>query len=283
LSLPDGVWQVLGGLMPPGAEVRVLASGWDSEAFAVGDLVIKHPKHPAAAIRLRREAALLGLVRPRVRLAVPDLHLVEGPLLWSWHRMLPGDHLLAADYVALPEAGRDRLAVALAGLMADLHGIDLGQARAAGALDLPPWRAAAEVLTLALPHLPRALHAAARQLVADVTALPPDPLGQVYGQFDGHGWNMAFDPVAGVLNGVYDFADSGLGPAHQDFIYAGLVSFDLMQRVARAYQAETGHPVDHQRITVLAGMHRLWELAEAGTTDDPADYVTRFADWAQSL
>ena len=45
-------------------------------------------------------------------------------------------------------------------------------------------------------------------------AMPPDPLGTVYGFFDGHGWNMAFDHARGRLNGIFDFGDSGFGPLH---------------------------------------------------------------------
>lgn len=107
-------------------------------------------------------------------------------------------------------------------------------------------------------------------------ALPPDALGLVLGQFDGHGWNMAFDHQRQVLNGIYDFADAGIGPAHQDFIYAGLTGFDLMERVVTIYEAVRCVTLDRARIATLAGMHRLWELAEAG---GGSDHVGRFADW----
>ncbi len=107
-----------------------------------------------------------------------------------------------------------------------------------------------------------------------------DLVPQVIGHFDGHGWNMAFEPGRNVLNGIYDFADSGIGPRHQEFIYAGLISFDLMQRVVSVYEATSGLALDHGRVAVLAGMHRLWELAEqAGNAAERAGYVARFAEW----
>ena len=84
-------------------------------------------------------------------------------------------------------------------------------------------------------------------MVDDYTALPPDPLGEVFGQFDGHGWNMAFDHAAGWLNGIYDFGDAGIGVRHRDFIYCGLTSLDLMARVVLAYGAATGLAVDLNR------------------------------------
>src|SRR5690606_2345867 len=91
--------------------------------------------------------------------------------------------------------------------------------------------------------------------------LDPDPYGTIYGFFDGHGWNMAFDHAAGRLNGVYDFADSGLGPLHQDFLYSNLISADLTARIITAYERETGRHIDRDRVDLLTGTHRLWELA----------------------
>ena len=269
---------VLQGL--PG--VAVLASGWDSDAYLVrGRIVVKVPKTPAAQVRLRREAALLAMVRPRVTLPVPDLRLVEGEALFSWHVMVPGGQLLAAQYGLLPEGARVRLGHELGQFLAELHRVGVARAVTAGAEPVQPWRAAAEVLVLAGPTLPAVLQSAAERLVQDYSDLPPDPLGQIYGHFDGHGWNMAFDHDAQVLNGIYDFADSGIGPRHQEFIHAGLVSFDLMGRAMRSYEDCSGVRLDPRRIAVLAGMHRLWELAEAvlGRADSAA-YVTRFADWS---
>ncbi|WP_281180587.1 phosphotransferase [Devosia elaeis] len=72
---------------------------------------------------------------------------------------------------------------------------------------------------------------------------------------------MAFDHAAGRLNGVYDFADSGLGPLHQDFLYSNLISADLTARIITAYERETGRHIDRDRVDLLTGTHRLWELA----------------------
>lgn len=251
------------------AATRVpLAVGWDCEAWAVAGCVVKRPKTAAAEARLRREAGLLALVRPRVRMALPDLHLIEGPPLLSWHVMLQGGHLLPGDYAGLSGPARDRLAGDLAGLMGDLH-------RVVAASEVEPWVLGEAALARAVAVLPAPLAGVAVEVAAQFAGMPADAL--VYGQFDGHGWNMAFDHERGVLNGVYDFADSGIGPQHRDFIYAGLVSFDLMERVVRRYVGR-GHAVDLRRVVLLAGVHRLWELSNAG--EERAEYVARFADWA---
>ena len=70
--------------------------------------------------------------------------------------------------------------------------------------------------------------------------LSADPHGTVFGFYDGHGWNMAFDHQRGVLNGIYDFADAGIGPLQQDFIYSSFIDEDLTLRIIAAYERITG-------------------------------------------
>jgi hypothetical protein len=153
--------------------------------------------------------------------------------------------------------------------------------RALGAGPILPWQSPETVRDKALPLLSSELASYAENLIWDFQALPPDPYGNTYGFFDGHGWNMAFDHAAGRLNGLYDFADSGFGPLHQEFIYSNFISPDLTARIVSAYETLTGRRLDRRRIAILTGFHRLSELAELA--DDPAyigakiDSVTAWA------
>ena len=52
--------------------------------------------------------------------------------------------------------------------------------------------------------------------------------------------NMAFDHERGVLNGVYDFADAGLGSRARDLNYSSFISADLTDRLVAAYEHATG-------------------------------------------
>ena len=255
--------------------LRPVASGWDSVAYDLGGrLIVKRPRNPAAEARLRREAEVLAMVRPQVSLPVPELHLIEAPLV-SWHLALPGEYLETAGCLALTEPAKDRLAATLGRFYAELHRVEVPFAVRAEA-----WRPAEEILAKALPVLPEALCAPAKRLIVAYAALPPDPLGEVFGHFDGHGWNMAFDHGAGRLNGVYDFADAGIGPRHREFIYVGLTSLDLMERVLGAYRTVTALAVDMRRVALLSGAHRLWELGE-GAVADRQGLVRRFGDWVE--
>jgi aminoglycoside phosphotransferase (APT) family kinase protein len=103
--------------------LTVLSAGWDCVALdAGGKLLLKFPRNAAAAARLRKEVRLLEVIRPRVKMAVPEMRLSDAPL-FSWHRPIAGEHLLSADYDLLAEAARHELAEAIAKFYADLRAI----------------------------------------------------------------------------------------------------------------------------------------------------------------
>jgi aminoglycoside phosphotransferase (APT) family kinase protein len=242
--------------------------GWDSLAIDAGDdLIFKFPKHEAAGARLRREVRFLEIIRPSVSIPVPDMTLHEGPPVFSAHRKLKGSYLLAEGYAKLSDAQRQDTAEKLALFYAELHAISVSRMAAAGALPLPPWRNVADILDKALPHLPLEHHAWARGTLEEWAGLPADPYGTVFGFYDGHGWNMAFDHQRGVLNGVYDFADAGFGPLHQDFIYSSFIDEDLTLRIIAAYENITGKAIDRLRVDIFTAAYRLHELA--GIAHDP--------------
>ncbi len=262
------------------ASFTALTRGFHSIAIDVDDrLIFKFPRHEEAALALRREARLLAAVRPRIALTVPDLVLHERPTLYSEHVKLKGEHLLSDAYGTLPDTVRQQLAETMARFYADVHVIDPELMRAAGALPLAPWLPAEQLLAEAWPLLPDDLRPQARKAVDDWQRLSPDPAGMTYGFFDGHGWNMAFDPVRQQLNGIYDFADSGFGPLHQEFIYTSFISLDLTARVIDAYERMTGCDLDRQRIHLLTGVYWISEVG--GFADDPA-HLSMALDYVRS-
>ncbi len=236
--------------------------GWDSLAIDAGDDVIfKFPKHPDAEARLRKEVRFLEIIRPSVSMPVPDMTLHDGPPVFSAHRKLKGSYLLADGYAKLTHAQRRDTAEKLALFYAELHAISVGRMADAGALPLPPWRNAAEILDKALPNIAPGHHDWVRTMLDEWASLPADPLGTVFGFYDGHGWNMAFDHQRGSLNGIYDFADAGFGPLHQDFIYSSFIDEDLTLRVIAQYERITGKDINRRRVDVLTAAYRLHELA----------------------
>ena len=235
--------------------------GWDSNAVEVAGWIFKFPKRPEAVDRLRLEARILALVRPRVPLAVPELILHEIPTLFSEHRMIPGSIIETRDYDALTEPQKQAMAERLAGFYAALHAIPAAEAVAIGVGPKPGWPPAETGLPALRERLPADFHDYARRAFTAYDALPPED--EVFGYFDGHGWNMAFDHERGVLNGVYDFADAGIGPLSRDFTYSNLTSDDLTSRLVAAYNRETGRAVDLRTVAIRTAVQTLSELAEA--------------------
>jgi len=265
-----------------GAVFRLAARGWDSIAIDVDDtLIFKFPRNLTAERALQKEAALLDVIRPSLSMAIPDMRIHDGPPVFSSHTKIEGEHLIAEDYDALRGNDRQHLAEDLARFFAELHVLDADRMRTAGAGAILPWQSPEAVRTKALPLLAPDITSFARAVVSDFEALSPDPYGNIYGFFGGHGWNMAFDHAQRRLNGIYDFADSGFGPLHQEFIYSNFISPDLTARIVSAYEILTGRRLDRRRIAILTGFHRLSELAEFA--DDPAyveEMIRSVATWA---
>jgi len=264
------------------SEFTLLDGGWDSVAVDVDDcLIFKFPRHEAGKRALVTEASLLNVVRPAVAMPVPDLTIYVEPKAFSRHTKLKGDHLLTRHYESLPVESRQRLAADMALFYTQIHSLAATDMEAAGAEPIKPWRQPDDILRRTWPVLPSRLRSYASQTIGAWQSLSPDPHGTTYGFFDGHDWNMAFDHASGRLNGIYDFADSGFGPLHQEFIYSNFISPDLTERIISEYEARTGRVVDRLRVELLTGVLRLSELAEfAATRDHLAGGLKAVSDWA---
>jgi Ser/Thr protein kinase RdoA (MazF antagonist) len=259
----------------------IAGRGWHSLAVDVGGrFIAKFPEGEEAEEALRREASLLAVVRPKLTMAVPDMTIHEGPPLFSLHGKLPGETLDRDGYAKLDETARQALARDIALFIAELHAISPEIMREAGALPVGLWDTRDVTLAPVWPLLPEHIRGPAQTAIADYHALPPDPLGEVYGFFDAHGWNMAFDHGEGRLEGIFDFADSGFGPPHREFVQISLIDPDLAARTADAYEALTGRILDSNRIFLLTAAMRLSEFAGAIETGEHVDAIRGYAvDW----
>ena len=252
----DRFRSVITGAFPhlSASRFELATAGWDCVAVDVDDrLIFKFPRHATAETALLREAQLLAVIRPKVSMPVPDLSIEHGPPLFSVHEKLKGSHLVTGDYDRLPEAARQRLGEMIGRFYAELHRLDEAEILAAGARPVAPWQTPDAMRERALPMLTADIRRQASAAIDAFERLPPDPHGTTYGFFDGHGWNMAFDHMAQRLTGMYDFADSGFAPVHQDFIYASFVSPDLTWRIISTYETLTGRAIDRRRVEILDG------------------------------
>jgi aminoglycoside phosphotransferase (APT) family kinase protein len=269
-DVPPDIRAALIGAFPRFGQARlsIAGRGWHSLAIDIDDrFIAKFPQGAEAESALRREAKLLSAVRPHLTQPVPDMQLVEnGPLLFSLHEKLGGEILLRSQYELLPGAARDRLAATLAQFFAELHAIDPGSVRAAGAEPVEWWDVREETLQPVW-----------RQLSADMVGQARAALDAyrsrewsdaVYGFFDAHGWNMAFDHTGQTLSGIFDFADSGFGPALREFVPVSLISPDLTRRTIGQYVALTGRRIETGDIYLMTAAARLSEFAGAMETGE---------------
>ncbi len=257
-----------------GTPMRVYGDGWDCLAIGAGPTIFKFPRHVAAEARLRREPRAIGLVAPLTALELPRMVIHERPMVFSEHEHVPGEILEPHGWASLGEAERDRLADDVARFFAAAHRVPVADAVAADAVTLRPRPDHAAVAAGLAGRLPEDLAGFAARLLALHASLPPEEA--VFGQFDTHGWNMAYDRSAGRLVGLFDFADAGVGPRHRDLSYPSFLSADFAARVARRVAALGEAPVDMTRLSIEHGFIRLADIAESA---DPRPLVEALGAW----
>ncbi len=264
-----------------GGTFALLTDGWDSVAIECDGWIFKFARNPEAETRLRREAALLQFLKPRITMPLPQMVLHEGPVPFSQHLKLPGASLEAEQYALLDEGRRNALAMRMAQLYAELHALPLSRMQQVGAVGVDPWTSPDEILAGAEPKLPRGYKGFLRSTVAAYRKLSISGDELVYGYFDGHGWNMAFDHQTGLLNGVFDFADSGFGSRYRDLSYSNWISADLTLRIIERYEQLARLKVNRERVMLYSSALRLAELAEG--FHDEERHVASVVNWVAEL
>ncbi|HEV2517891.1 MAG TPA: aminoglycoside phosphotransferase family protein [Devosia sp.] len=258
-----------------------LTEGWDSVALECDGWIFKFARHAEAEARLRREAALLAFLKPRVTMPLPQMVLHEGPVPFSQHLKLPGASLEKPQYLALDEGRRNALATRMAQLYAELHALPLNRMQAVGAVGVDPWMSPDEIIARTEERLPRGYKGFMKRTVAAYRKLSIAGDELVYGYFDGHGWNMAFDHETGMLNGVFDFADSGFGSRHRDLSYSNWISADLTLRIIDRYEELARVKVNRELVMLYSSALRLAEFAEGFLPDEQA--TANVVDWVAEL
>ena len=267
-----------------GGQFTTLTQGWDSVALECDGWIFKFARTPEAEVRLRREVALLQFLKPRVTMPLPHMVFNDGPVPFSQHLKIPGSSLESADYLRLGEGQRNALATRMAQLYAELHVLPLNRMQQVGATGVDPWMAPDDIIAGAGPRLPRGYKGFLDRTVSAYRKLAITGDELVYGYFDGHGWNMAFDHEMGLLNGVFDFADSGFGARHRDLSYSNWISADLTLRIIDRYEELTRRTVNRDLVMLYSSALRLAELAEGFLPEERGvANVTRWVDELKGL
>jgi hypothetical protein len=246
------------------------------------DLILKFPRDAEAEINLRKEYAVLSLLRNRVSLAIPRMSINEDDYVFSSHKMLPGNHLTTKQYRQLPETAKNDLAQIMASFFADIHTISPDEVRQIGVSKIDGYLPPDVILDRTKGILPASMHPFLIDTMEQYSLINVRPEEQVFGYFDGHGENMAFDHRVQRLRGIFDFADSGIDDFHKELHCPNWISPDLTARIIDRYEMLTGRVVDRERVDLYTAICRFSDLAEVAESREgyhgALDLVTSWYD-----
>ncbi|MEU5793486.1 macrolide 2'-phosphotransferase [Streptomyces sp. NPDC047813] len=250
-------------------------SGWDFRVTHIRAAdgtywILRQPRRPEAAGRLAVEGAVLGAVRDRVPVAVPDWRL-RTPDLVAYPR-LPGEAAGSEDPDTLvygwsmdPLAHPDRYLEPLARCLAQVHSTPL-DGTWARAVPRPSGPEAvrsriADRLARARTELELPAARVRRwQEWLDDDRLWPGRLVLVHGDVHpGHTLVERGPAAPPVLSALLDWANAGIGDPAADFVdmlYAG--GTDVLDRLLDAYRAAGGDVPAGLRSHILARASFLW-------------------------
>lgn len=263
------VQSALPGLDP--ASLEWVGEGDDFLALGMGGKwVIRYPKHPAAALGLRREACVLPQLAAHLPMRIPVTRVVPaGPRasdVVGIQRRVPGHGLSRERWAALPSRSRRRQARLVGQFLRALHLRDPGIATGCGLSSRNvPTRVEGLRRRLASAEgerLPEGLREGARRVLEAAgvsTAFASVLMRLLHGDLSPD-HVLATDPGA-RLSGVIDWGDLRMGDPAFDFVYV-LEDWgpDFLRHSLDAYAPSEPH-LFRGRILVHSLMENLaWTL-----------------------
>jgi aminoglycoside 2''-phosphotransferase len=188
-----------------------------------GERVFRFPKTDWARGSLRKEMAILDLMREHVEMTVPHYDIRDEDM--GSYRLIPSRGLTRDDLLALDEAGQERIAAQLGTFLRQIHAIPAAEIAVRG---IPPsdasrpaghWaRMFAEVQARVFPLLLADQRAWVERLFAPALADPgwPDyPPALIDGDLGPY--HILYDEQTQSITGVVDFGTAGVGDPAVDF------------------------------------------------------------------
>jgi aminoglycoside 2''-phosphotransferase len=218
-----------------------------------GERVFRFPKAEWAKDDLRREVAILELVREYVAMRVPVFDRVEEDFVT--YELIPGEALLRDDILRLDERGQDGLAEQLALFLRQLHAIPEEVLGARGVGPSVTVRSRAdwlklyedvqrEVFRLLMAHAKEWVHRHFAPLLREDGFMEHQP-ALINGDLGPY--HLLYDRERRRVSGVIDFGTAGLGDPACDV--SGLINNygeSFVRRVVRFYP-EIGGMIERAR------------------------------------
>lgn len=267
-------------------DITILSGGCDNLAFLIGNHhVARFPRDEGAYEALQREEIFCRFVRGKVSLQTPDLKIfcADG-YPFSLHTFIEGQSLTADLYASLAEEKKDHIAESLAEFFVCLHRTPLQDALGLGAKSLEGYMGEQAMRAILEHEALSGIRDFGAYVLEEYGRVQVVELDLVFGHFDVHSENVAFDCAAGELSGVFDFADCGTGDVHREFYPVNLMSTDLCCRTMARYQEKTGRIIDRNRVRLYTVIADLSDLAESGPGHESAGrFIERVVCWRGEL
>lgn len=254
-------------ILGAGSAANVLNVGCDNFAIDFGDIMVRLPRDEEALHALKFESTVCKYINVP-SLQTPKTQLVDAEYPFSWHKKIPGGYFLTKDYESLNIGHKDKVAGQLADFLMAFHSLSIDEMRAVGADDRDNYVSSSYMRENA--HIvPDDIKDHFENFIKTYEGLSVSETDRVFGYFDAHGWNMAFNHETGQLIGLYDFADAGIGDVNQDFNPINTISQDLVKQVIQKYEVVSGKSIDIFKVnfyTVLAEYSDFFEVAKGQQT-----------------
>ena len=105
----------------PNVKVKLIGSGWSSDAFEAGDKIIRIPKTDVKPYE--KEIAILDFLQNKLPVQIPHPHLVKGQHPYAEHTKINGESWNMETYNKLSATGKNLFAKDIAHFFAVLHAI----------------------------------------------------------------------------------------------------------------------------------------------------------------
>ena len=271
-------------------EVKIHDDSWDNVAVEVnGEYIFRFPeKKEGTENPFAVEVRALKYLQDKITLPIPNPTFTGKTVPYMGYRKIPGERLSTELYDSLTKAGKQRLVSDLANFLWEIHqSMTPEEAQAMDVKTEHPLIFVQQILSVLLQQITdETLLDFIQNTAAEFEEVVQQKSIAVFLHNDLHETNMAFDPVARKLNGIFDFGDIATGDIHSDFNPLYSFNRDLLERVVLRYQELSGRTLSLRRIVLYDRINSLSDLAEVIDKPESEVYqhvLRRIAHWKKEL
>jgi aminoglycoside phosphotransferase len=243
---------------------------------------------PESAAQLGREGRLLQTLAARVSFGLPRVEDFDPAFGLQIRVPVAGAQLSGAGreraFAERPQGVR--LARDLGEALAALHrAFTADEARALGFSDAAPTLPQADALATGMDErlTDPAVRSVFEALLRRYRETTPDPGDIALVHADIWGGNLAVDLETGALNGLFDFADAGLGDRHLDLMYLHSFGSEFTGRLFRTYETATGFAISWPRTALYHAISAFSALADTPANNGEDHMLEQRRRWVADV